>query len=419
MKNTDKLFRAELKERLGNYSAEPDTRLWQNITAATKSTRRKTIPFWKKTGVVSLAVLGLLSGWVVYNDQKSDAVSAQDAKGKIIQQEQKTVDNFSSVPKEVNASGTKPSSNETSVPQARSHISPETKTVRESTTVNELSGNSFRLTTDETSGIVNETPERDGVSSYKISTLDTATSTEITSIDQKSIANEEVVEKTSANKKKESRPYNLYFTAMPTLGYQRVESNSKDKFIIESIDKLATFSSERLGLRAELGIELPVKKRINFFAGVLYYQRKQTIGYTEKQVSGTDVHVDPDGNIVVLTEYDYVHKTFEHQLKNIGVQVGFNYTLSKTKFLQTVGTGIEFHYALNKLVQDTPVVTNNPTAYVFYNLYYRLQYPSDGRLKAVAQPTLNYSFYIDENFNAPFYVKPYGLGFNIGATYNF
>jgi hypothetical protein len=48
-----------------------------------------------------------------------------------------------------------------------------------------------------------------------------------------------------------------------------------------------------------------------------------------------------------------------------------------------------------------------------------LQYPSEGRLKAVFQPTLNYSFYINQNLNAPFYVKPYGLGLNVGVTYNF
>jgi hypothetical protein len=35
------------------------------------------------------------------------------------------------------------------------------------------------------------------------------------------------------------------------------------------------------------------------------------------------------------------------------------------------------------------------------------------------QPTLNYSFYINQNLNAPFYVKPYGLGLNLGFTYNF
>ena len=35
------------------------------------------------------------------------------------------------------------------------------------------------------------------------------------------------------------------------------------------------------------------------------------------------------------------------------------------------------------------------------------------------QPALNYSFYINQNLNAPFYVKPYGLGLNLGFSHNF
>jgi len=93
--------------------------------------------------------------------------------------------------------------------------------------------------------------------------------------------------------------------------------------------------------------------------------------------------------------------------------------LSKRKFLQLIGTSIEFHKALNKSGSEKLQDFSNPSAYVFYNLYYRLQYPSEGRLRVVLQPTLNYSFYINQNLNAPFYVKPYGLGLNFGFTYNF
>ena len=115
-----------------------------------------------------------------------------------------------------------------------------------------------------------------------------------------------------------------------------------------------------------------------------------------------------------------VEKSFEYELKNLGVQLGISYQLSKKKLLQTLGTGFEFHVALNKLDEEYQAeFTNNPSAYVFYNLYYRLQYPAEGRLKAVFQPTFNYSFYINQNLNAPFYVKPYGLGLNMGVTYNF
>ncbi len=220
--------------------------------------------------------------------------------------------------------------------------------------------------------------------------------------------------------KKRNRP-NIYFTIMPTLGYQRIEPNSNDNLIIEGIDRVAAFSPDRLGVRAELGAEHPITSRINVFGGFVYFQRQQTIGYTEKQVRETELSNGPDGEVNFETKYTYVQKSFDYEVRNLGLQIGANYQLSKKKFLHTVGSGIEFHVALNKVQHPQPTTefTNNPSVYLFYNLYYRLQYPADTKLRAVMQPTLNYSFYIDQNANAPFYVKPYGLGLNIGFTYNF
>ena len=247
----------------------------------------------------------------------------------------------------------------------------------------------------------------------------------------KEIISQEEKRKAKEEKKKERtqereqnerthRKFSIYFTAMPTFGYQRIESKTNDKIYIESIKKISAFSTERLGLRAELGAEVPLSRRLKVFGGLLYYQRKQTIDYTEKQIDTTQVSIGSNGEYVVETKLMHSDKSFEYELKNIGFQIGLNYQLKKAKFLQSLGTGIEFQFALNKLSEEVDhTFTNNPSAYVFYNLYYRLQYPSEGRLKAVFQPTLNYSFYINQNLNAPFYVKPYGLGLNIGATYNF
>ena len=199
--------------------------------------------------------------------------------------------------------------------------------------------------------------------------------------------------------KKRNRP-NIYFTIMPTLGYQRIEPNSQDNLIVESIDRVSAFSTDRLGVRAELGVEYPVENRFNIFGGLVYFQRHQTIGYTEKTVGNTEILQGPDGEIILQPEFNYEHRTFDYEVRNLGVQIGVSYQLAKRKFLQTLGTGIEFHLALNKL-EETPEFTNNPSAYVFYNFYYRIQYPADTKLRAVVQPTLNYSFYINQNQDSP------------------
>jgi hypothetical protein len=204
------------------------------------------------------------------------------------------------------------------------------------------------------------------------------------------------------------------------LGYQRVEANPTDNIIVESFQKVSNFSSKRLGVRAELGVEYALTSRVKVFGGVLYYQRKQTISYVERVNTGVEHHTSGD-TLTLEPQFSLEEKAFEYELKNVGVQVGLNYVLWKKKFLHVAGTGIEFHKALNKLsdVQKQQGFSSNPSTYVFYNLYYRVQYPAEGRLKAIFQPTLNYSLFLNRNMNAPFYVKPYGLGLNLGVTYSF
>jgi hypothetical protein len=101
-------------------------------------------------------------------------------------------------------------------------------------------------------------------------------------------------------------------------------------------------------------------------------------------VEYTTVTQGPCGDVILVPEYKYIEKSFEYELKNLGVQVGLSYELSRKKLLQTIGSGFEFHVALNKLNSSpsAPEFTNNPSAYVFYNLYYRMQYPAEGKLRA-------------------------------------
>jgi hypothetical protein len=231
-----------------------------------------------------------------------------------------------------------------------------------------------------------------------------------------------VASKEDENRKQNSnRKLSLYFTAMPTLGYQRIEANQNDNVFVESISKVSNFSTKRLGVRAEIGAEYALTRKFRVFGGVLYYQRKQTINYVER-VPVNDIVENPVDTVVVIRpEFTSQERTFEYELRNLGVQLGVNYILKEKKFLHTIGTGIEFHKALNKLPADQQELGfhSNPSTFVFANVYYRLQYPAQGRLRGVFQPTFNYSLYLNQDMNAPFFVKPYGLGLNVGLTYHF
>jgi hypothetical protein len=234
----------------------------------------------------------------------------------------------------------------------------------------------------------------------------------------KAVASKEEV---TNEKQKSDRKLSLYFTAMPTLGYQRIEANQNDNVFVESVSKVSNFSAKRLGIRAEIGVEYALTQKFRMFGGILYYQRKQTIDYVER-VPVNDVIENPVDTVVVIQpEFTSQARRFEYELRNLGVQLGVNYVLKEKKFLHTIGTGIEFHKALNKLPAEQQRLGfhSNPSTFVFANVYYRLQYPAQGRLRAVFQPTFNYSLYLNQDMNAPFFVKPYGLGLNVGLTYHF
>lgn len=419
MKNSNKSFDAELIKRLRNYSEEPKIELWQKIAASAGSNRRPLTTrrtWW-------ILILGVIAVGGLYYFERTNTRTGQS---QVVSETLPLSESLSLTDKD--GTGTV-SSEKTTVQDTGVGAVGNTST---QSTVNDISLQQEHLPmTNELSSEASSDQDEDKFDEGIVDDVPIQ-GNEIENTDNRAI--EKVVEtklvvkaakddegKTVIKEKEKKRNrFSIYFTIMPTFGYQRINSNSSDDLIIESVKRISTFSTDRLGVRAELGVEDPLTKRIKVFGGLVYYQRKQTITYTQKQVERTDVTEGPDGQIIVVPHFTYVEKSFEYELKNLGVQVGVSYELSRRKLLQTLGTGFEFHMALNKLESSqVPEFTNNPSAYVFYNLYYRLQYPAEGRLRAVFQPTLNYSFYINQNLNAPFYVKPYGLGLNLGFTYNF
>ncbi len=416
----DESFDNELSRRLKKFSEEPAGRLWPSITERIEAEERA-VRLQKKTRIGWIFILSsIVIGGIFYffnlepqinasvvtagmEKQMKDSMANSDATshGKLhpLQQEKVEAEKIE---------GLRPKQNvrdfESNFSLAQQTQVPVHSTNEKQDNSFEYLANHFERSTDTNPSQINE----GGSDSIHI----------LTPVKTKPVKKLDADQQESANREKKQSRLSLYFTIMPTLGYQRIEPNSTDNLIVESIDRISTFSTDRLGFRAELGAEYPIANRLHFFGGLLYFQREQTIGYTEKVVSNTEVSQGPDGEIILQPEFTYQNKSFEYKVQNLGLQVGLSYQLAKRKFLQTLGSGIELHLALNK-VKATPEFTNNPSAYVFYNLYYRIQYPTDKKLRAVVQPTLNYSFYINQNRDAPFYVKPYGLGLNVGFTYNF
>ena len=168
-----------------------------------------------------------------------------------------------------------------------------------------------------------------------------------------------------------------------------------------------------MGVRIESGVTYPVTTKLNVFAGLLYYQKSQKIEYSLQQVDS--VGVLADGDVIDLSPLHSEEKnTYNYQLQNIGLQLGMTYTIPSNKLESSVGLGVELHRSLRR---STHEIFQEPDLYLFYNVFYRVEYPKDKRFRLLAQPTFNYSLDLNKNLNTPFYVKPYGFGLNFGFTF--
>jgi hypothetical protein len=419
MKNLHEELKNELRSRLRNYREKPEDTWWDEIAPNIGAPPTSRARVWVLRISLVLFIIVVLSPISdVLDDSGKGRTPMMSEDSKVEERTANSKELNTATNKEVRPTETAPkivTIIPSDVPFKTQH--------NEMTTPGDPSSSDTNTRSDQTSDSY--------VDGQKVtdSRIDVLSSTEFapeqdsSQIEHPDLVKEILPAHNPTNRRREGdsrRKYSAYLNLMPTFGYQRITSNDQDNILIQSINRIPAFSASRLGIRAEIGIQRESGKKMKVFGGLLYYQRKQTIDYIEKLIDTTMLTPGP-GGIVVEPGFKYDEKSFEFEIRNIGLQLGVNYLISKGKFVHTVGTGLEFQIALNKISQKQQDLgfTENPTAYVFYNLFYRLEYPAEGRLRAAFQPTLNYSFYINQNFNAPFYVKPYGLGLNVGATYQF
>jgi hypothetical protein len=200
---------------------------------------------------------------------------------------------------------------------------------------------------------------------------------------------------------------NIYALIMPTLGYQQVQPLKDDGIFIEGIKRVSAFSSKRLGIRIETGIEKRLCSSVNIHLGVLYYQRKQTLIYYYTDSLHSVVTPIHGQSLTYEVTPEKQAGSYQYEVNNIGVIAGLNYTVSKKKIVQRIGVAGELHKCLSR----------NKSFFLFGDMYYRISYQLNDRFDLMFQPTINYSLQLDDQLNAPFYIKPYGLGLNFGVYF--
>lgn len=215
------------------------------------------------------------------------------------------------------------------------------------------------------------------------------------------------------DKEKKDNKIKFYLLGMPVLNYNRVEANPLDDIFISGIEKIPALSERRLGIRLEMGITYEINEYFSLYSGLFYFGRKQQTNYTVRTISSITGEIQNDNFTKLIPEYEEKVRTYTSDLRNAGLQIGLLYRVPSENFLQTIGTGMEYHKGLAGTVP-----MESPSYYVFYNFFYRIEYPKQSMFKALVQPTFNYSLGMNDDLNTPLYIKPYGIGLNIGVTYS-
>jgi hypothetical protein len=390
-----------LGERLGNYEELPDEFLWKKIQAAKGADRQLA---WADHLAALAAILLLVFAWQIRptNSERTQVLvpknetHSTDSVRKIAENKSSTNELSPETRQENNESHVRQSIVQPKVVPVQEHsegkpTNPAQSDVDQSLTAVERTMVAITPVEERTeSNLRDSLPEkkqaRDSVAAVSGEKLESPADIHVSEV-----------------KKENRRNSSFYFLAMPTLGYQQLSPVRDDGIFIDSYERVASFSPRRLGIRLEAGWEKQISPHLAMDVGVLYFQRQQTIGYTYND--SLHYEVTPVDNTTLTYELTAmsIPGSFDYEVQNIGALLGLNYTIETGLFIQKLGVAVEVHKNMKR-----------DAFYLFGDVYYRLSYRIRPRLDLMLQPGLNYSVKLVEKLNAPFYVKPYGLGLSVG-----
>ncbi|HEY3406407.1 MAG TPA: hypothetical protein VGK59_23630 [Ohtaekwangia sp.] len=217
------------------------------------------------------------------------------------------------------------------------------------------------------------------------------------------------------NKKKIRKHTQLYFTATPSLAFQKMTPTENDQVVVKGIVPESIMSTNRLGISLETGFQRRILKKLEVYGGISYYQQDQKITY-EYQSNGSVVVEEADDGIVFSPAIE--QREFEYSMRNLGISTGIFYQIKGGNLQHKAGIGLQYHQGLVKASEGSGY-TNASSSYLSYQLSYRMQLQVNKRTSIFLQPNFTHSFYTQEKLDQPFELKPYRAGLGIGLLYSF
>ncbi|MGC3943166.1 MAG: hypothetical protein QM762_01285 [Chryseolinea sp.] len=229
-------------------------------------------------------------------------------------------------------------------------------------------------------------------------------------VKQDSIIQEEVVV-TAKAQKRQSR-WRIYGIATPSLTFHHISPSTSDDPIVDKLNSPGVLSSERLSFSFEGGVQFPIAKRLNAFAGLSYYQQSMDLSL-EQIMPGSSISVN--GSLDFNFQPNTTTTTINYRMQNIGLATGASYVISAGKIMHQLGGALQYEYGMiNRSADENYQSSRN---FLNFRIFYRAEYGVNERLSVFVQPVFSRSLLSDELMNGAISVKQSRAGFGIGILY--
>ncbi|RAV98283.1 hypothetical protein [Pseudochryseolinea flava] len=221
-------------------------------------------------------------------------------------------------------------------------------------------------------------------------------------------------QKEDLRKPKILRNANVYAVITPSLSFQEITPVKTDGIEVLDFESPGVIDNARLGWSFDAGYQGVIKKNLEWYAGLSYYQQQQTLSY-RYNTGKFDVTQTPKG--ITMTPQTAT-KSFSYNMRNVGASAGVFYTIKQGGLRHKFGAGLQFHQGLLKSSGESSY-NNKQSRYLNYQLSYRLEMSANQRWNIFLQPSYTHAIISNENLREPFKLKPYRAGIGVGAIYRF
>ncbi len=207
----------------------------------------------------------------------------------------------------------------------------------------------------------------------------------------------------------------MYFSVTPFLSYQQFSPSSQDLVLVQEAESLPTLHPSRIGFQGSWGVELPVSRRLQLSAGLLYQFRPQQISLelTSWEQNTTTL---VKGGVQLTPQFQSGSQNYSTPSHSVGGSTLLWYSLAPEHRRQPqFGAGVQATRLLNPAANDYEI--HQPAWQPSLTAAYRIVYPLKPGWHLQLQPTFNYPVLLGKDSRKLLSTRPYFFGIGIQLNY--